>query len=320
MALTIEDVLKIAKERLAVGDSAGAWSLYRQILDRAPMNEVALSGAMQAATASGDRARIAEAQRRSALALTEAARAHYRNALQALQQADALASRAAAADASLGEAVTLAWRIGHFFARSPQYFSQFGQDQYLNDRVFRGARDGVFVDVGAYDGITGSNTLFFEKFLGWRGLCIEADPAQFAKLAQVRSCPCAQICIADKNGTAEFLSVSAGLDMIGGLVAHYDPDALKKAHANPGAKTIVLPTRRLDTVLAEQGVDRIDYLSIDVEGAELPILKSFDLARYAVRALSVENNSADNAIAEHLQRAGYRKLIRLGVDDLFVRA
>lgn len=320
MGLTIEDVLKIAKERLAAGDANGAWSLYQQIIERAPGSSEALAGAMQAAIASGDRTRIAAAQQRMAMAQTEFARANFQNAIQALQQADAAASRALAANPTLGEAVTLAWKIGHVLGRSPQYFSQFGQDHYLDEHVFHGKRDGVFVDVGAYDGLTGSNTLFFEKFLGWSGVCIEADPVQFAKLGGVRNSACVQACIADKAGTAQFLSVSEGLDMIGGLVEHYNPDELKKVKQNPAAKTVEMPTRRLDDVLAEHGIGNIDYLSIDTEGSELAILSSFDLARYGVRALSVENNRADNAVPEHLQRMGYKKLIRLGVDDLFVKA
>ena len=42
-----------------------------------------------------------------------------------------------------------------------QYYSQFKQDQVLNEQIFKNKTDGFFVDIGAYDGITDSNSLFF---------------------------------------------------------------------------------------------------------------------------------------------------------------
>ena len=61
-----------------------------------------------------------------------------------------------------------------------RFFSQLGQDRYLLENFFRGKRGGVFVDIGAYDGQTFSNTLFFERSMAWTGLCIEPLPSAFA--------------------------------------------------------------------------------------------------------------------------------------------
>lgn len=72
-------------------------------------------------------------------------------------------------------------------------FSRAGQDLFLFENFFRGKRNGVFVDVGAQDGETGSNSLFFEDFLGWRGLCLEPQPQTFAKLRARRKCDCEQV-------------------------------------------------------------------------------------------------------------------------------
>jgi hypothetical protein len=73
-----------------------------------------------------------------------------------------------------------------------QCFSRVGQDQFLFDHFFRGRRDGVFVDVGAGDGEQANNSLYFEKWLGWRGLCIEPEPQAFARLAATRKVSCEQ--------------------------------------------------------------------------------------------------------------------------------
>ena len=169
------------------------------------------------------------------------------------------------------------------------------------------------------DGIAGSNTLFFEKFLGWRGLCIEADSSQFAKLTTFRSCDCVQACIAASDGTAKFLNVADGLTMMGGLVDHYEPSDLKMVTERSAAKIVSVATRRLDSVLKERGIGTIDYLSIDTEGSELSILKSLDFARFTVRALSVENNRNAPQIPEFMQSLGYRRIVRLGVDDIYAK-
>jgi FkbM family methyltransferase len=319
MMATLEEVLKAAKDRLAAGDANGAGNLYQQILDRVPNNSEALFGALQAAVASGDRARIVPARQRLAAALLSFARQQFNSAVTAIEQAEVAVKRALTLDPTLAEATTLAWKIDHLLGATPQYFSQFGQDTYFNEHLFKNMRGGVFVDVGAYDGISGSNTLFYEKFLGWTGLCIEPDPRQFAALAAIRSVPCVETCIADADGTAEFLAVREGLTMKGGLAAYYRPEDAKSLAESSKVERVAMPTRDLDGVLAEYGIDSIDYLSIDTEGSELVILKSVDLARFGVRALSVENNHNTTAIADYLASAGYRRLIRLGVDDLYAK-
>lgn len=69
-------------------------------------------------------------------------------------------------------------------------FARAGQDMFLLELFFRGQRNGVFVDIGARDGETASNSLLFERFMGWRGLCTESNPAQYAQLVTRRKCAC----------------------------------------------------------------------------------------------------------------------------------
>jgi len=71
-------------------------------------------------------------------------------------------------------------------------FCQNGLDLFVFENFFRGKRDGVFVDVGTKPGEELSNTLFFERFMGWRGLCLASDPQAIAVLAMQRKCICEQ--------------------------------------------------------------------------------------------------------------------------------
>ena len=85
------------------------------------------------------------------------------------------------------------------------YYSQYGQDKIINERIFNSKRNGFFVDIGANDGITGSNTYFFEKELNWTGVCIEPQPDIFHKLTDNRETECHNCAISPKSGSAKFL-------------------------------------------------------------------------------------------------------------------
>ena len=50
------------------------------------------------------------------------------------------------------------------------YKSQIRQDEYISKFIFNEKKDGFFIELGAVDGITNSNTYYFEKELGWKGL------------------------------------------------------------------------------------------------------------------------------------------------------
>jgi FkbM family methyltransferase len=325
--VTLPDVLRIAQERLAAGDPRAALDIYRQVLDRNPTNSDALFGCLRAAMASGNPLAIETAQRQLEQVYRNAgaanhlavAQAQLVDALRILEEAARAVEHALNADPSVPEVQGTAFLIGHHLGNFRQYFSQFGQDRYLDQQLFANKRDGVFVDVGAYDGFSGSNTLFFEKFMGWTGLCIEPDPAQFAKISSYRSSDRVQACIADKEGTARFFSISDGLTMMGGLVDYYEPQDMKVIAERSKTNIVELPTRRLETVLNERNITEIDYLSIDTEGSELAILKSFDLARFKVKALSVENNRNAPQIPDYMQSLGYRRIVRLGVDDIYAK-
>ncbi len=72
-----------------------------------------------------------------------------------------------------------------------EFQSQFGQDLHVfyNHFLRYGPKyRGVFVDLAAAWPKGGSNSYFFEKCLGWRGLCIEAHPHRASLLRAERSC------------------------------------------------------------------------------------------------------------------------------------
>lgn len=106
----------------------------------------------------------------------------------------------------------------NFSANIGFYKSQSFQDIVLDRWMFEGARDGVFVDIGAADGVSFSNSYFFEKERGWRGLCIEPNREDFARLERNRECAVRDCtvdghnlnAIAGEHGICEITYLSVG--------------------------------------------------------------------------------------------------------------
>jgi FkbM family methyltransferase len=189
-------------------------------------------------------------------------------------------------------------------------FSQHGQDIYVYDHDFKHhAAPGTYVDIGAYDGVRFSNSFLFEKYLRWRGICIEPLPSAFMRLKENRTAHCVNCAISDYSSTGEFLDMSVGIAgrMFSGLSATYSESQYNLvSHYARRIEKIEVEVRRLGPILDAHRIRRVDYMSIDTEGSELKILMDFDFAAYDVSVLSVENNTEDPEIRAVLRAAGYR--------------
>ncbi|MFC3226424.1 FkbM family methyltransferase [Marinibaculum pumilum] len=203
-----------------------------------------------------------------------------------------------------------------------RHFSQHGQDAWLDRHVFRGRRDGVFVDIGGYDGVTGSNTLFFELFMGWTGLLFEPVPDYCDRAARIRRCPCHCVALGAEEGHADFLQVERGFTQMSGLMRGMTERQLRVIRGNRRNRESLrqVPVRRLAPYLRAARISRIDYLSLDVEGGEMEILRTFPFADVPVAAWTVENNEGIPDIGELMARNGYRMAARIGVDEVYLPA
>lgn len=168
--------------------------------------------------------------------------------------------------------------IKRWLYRHSMSVSQSGQDWWVMGEVFNFRRRGYFVDIGAHDGLEISNTFLLERKLGWDGLCIEANPATFGFLRENRRCRCLNVCLDHQVGEVSFRLRGA----FGGIAG-------SEAGDEGRGTTVVMPTRTLHSVLAENGAPSvIDYLTIDVEGAEERVLLGFPHDEYTFRCMTVE--------------------------------
>lgn len=203
------------------------------------------------------------------------------------------------------------------------FHGQYGQDLILHEELFGGRRGGVFVEIGAHDGISFNNTLFFERELGWGGLCVEPIPEVFEELVQNRTAICVRACVALRSGTRRFLRVRGYAEMLSGLIDAYDPRHVTRIHtevreAGGSSEVIEVEAVRLDELLARHGIESLDLLCVDVEGAEIEVLSSFDLGKVRPSVVCIENNYLDRAIWRLMRRAGYRPYARIRQDEIYL--
>ena len=180
--------------------------------------------------------------------------------------------------------------------------SQDNQDRYLETNVFKGYKNGFYVDVGAHDGITINNTLYFEKTNSWTGINIEPIKPVFDKLVTNRpnniNLNCA---VCNNDGETEFLFNTGHTEMISGIRNTFDNRHLQRLHSEnmqmgSTTKIIKVNTKKLETILDEHNVSHINYLSIDVEGAEFEVIKSIHFEKVFIDVIGFENNYDDVSV------------------------
>jgi FkbM family methyltransferase len=204
-----------------------------------------------------------------------------------------------------------------------KYYSQYSQDRFMISRVFRGLRGGVFLDIGANDGMTYSNTLALEESLGWTGLAIEPHPVAFSKLQTKRKCDAVNCALSDQELDLDFLMITGYSEMLSGIASQYSAEHRARIEAEVKAfggsvSNIKVPGRTLSSVLSEAGITKVNYCSIDIEGGEQSVLRSWPFDLCVPDAFSIENNYRDREIREFVASRNYQLVTRLRHDDVFV--
>lgn len=143
--------------------------------------------------------------------------------------------------------------------------SQGNEEEFIL-QFFKDKPNGYFVEIGANDGEKGSNCYaLFE--LGWRGLCVEADPVTYSELVKryghIEGMTLLHAAVWDREGLVPFYR---HLDFCSGLSSIYN---LQPNMAEPVDVTCVT----LDTLL--QNVSKVDFLSLDAEGCDMAILQAY---------------------------------------------
>lgn len=165
--------------------------------------------------------------------------------------------------------------------------------------AFFGNIKGYFVEVGANEPRERSQTWHLEQ-AGWTGVLIEPQPDLAAKLRAMRKAKVFAVACSSPENAERMLP----LQVAGPL------SSLDRQRMAPGSapdSVINVPVRTLDAILREAGAPvAFDFLSIDVEGHEIEVLKGFDFAHWRPRLILLEDHVADLSKHRYLKGAGYR--------------
>jgi FkbM family methyltransferase len=206
-------------------------------------------------------------------------------------------------------------RLGGPRSDPARFFGLDNLDKRLLQHVRR--RRGIFVELGAFDGVSQSNTAWLEANRGWRGILVEAIPEAYEQC--VRNRPLATVvncaCVSDEYSDPMVEMVYAGLmSIVRGARSSDDADeawvSLGEDLQQLDRYTCSVPARTLTAVLDEHRLRCVDLLSLDVEGYEIEVLKGFDLERFRPSHILVEEWRGSE-VAHHLIGRGYRKAAEL---------
>ena len=166
-----------------------------------------------------------------------------------------------------------------------RHASQVGQSKFV-DKFLSGRRNGFFIECGAADGEVFSNSLFFELHRNWTGLLIEANPDYHrALLEKNRRAYVLRACVSVEGRPT---AVRFRRDGVYSGIADTDKQSRLSFVNNTASHDVEVNCFPLNAITAALGVSHVDYLSLDVEGPELEILRTVDWTRLYIDVITVE--------------------------------
>lgn len=195
-------------------------------------------------------------------------------------------------------------------------FSQSGQDKFIYWMVFGEGYKGFFLDVGGNDPIEINNTYFLER-KGWTGMAFEPVKEQADKWEGVRETPCHNVALGDEEGEVEFTEMS-GSAFSGIGVSKF------KLKDFTEVSTYKVKQRTLANVLKEKEIRHVDFVSVDVEGYEMNVLRGIDFEAVDITCFCIENDRdgaimPDIDLRKFMVKKGYRLVGRIAHDDIFIK-
>lgn len=211
-----------------------------------------------------------------------------------------------------------------WFGLSPKERSRGNEDRTIYEWFFKdfpSTERGTYLELGAFNGVSESNSRFFDECLGWEGLLIEANPKMKDSVLKARPHPhklffAASCPIEDLNETIRFVQASSNAH-----VARSDKAKKDRRSVDVGCGPL---SPVIETLLLNS---HINFFSLDVEGAEAQVLRTINWTRVKVDVMIAESiNNHCQQVCEHrsevrqiMKEAGYLLYVD-GVfrSDLFV--
>jgi FkbM family methyltransferase len=210
--------------------------------------------------------------------------------------------------------------IGYKWACKRNFGKLKFQGEFFQDMIaylYLQKGNGFYIDIGANEGVLGSNTYIFEQ-LGWQGICIEPQPDIFLNLKKFRNCDCYNIAISSQsNENVEFFKAH-GASALSGLNEGMSESHKKWAEEYGKTEIIKVKTMTFNEIMQNYpNIKHIDFMSVDVEGHEMEILKTIDFKRYSFGFLTIEKNNPEKTKG-YMKKNGYKVFMEIGEDVMFI--
>jgi FkbM family methyltransferase len=184
----------------------------------------------------------------------------------------------------------------------------------FKDAIWKDKKPGYYAEIGAFDGRKKNSTIILEQ-AGWEGVCVEPTPNSYAQLIKNRKCRCENVAIWNNSTIKEF-AVYEDDPAWNGIVETLDQFHLNRINQ---ATTITVPTKSWNDLNLPK---KIDYLQIDVEGAELTILDCIDWHKQYITYICIEDNGSvhgDLTYYNYMLNLGYQCIVQQHVDYLWYK-
>ena len=221
-----------------------------------------------------------------------------------------------------------------FFSQDYLLRSRYDEDLLIYETFFKGDDDSTshhYIELGAFDGVRESNTIFYEKCLGWEGLLIEGNPGKgiYDRLVGSRPNSHRMNYVPSCNQTEEDMNKTIAFHAR--AFTNSGLDAVKTAY--DGLETVDVPCGTMTQVLLDvfPPDGRVSFFSLDVEGSEhLVLSKALDLEKVMIEMLMVEvenifckgrdDCAVRNNVREHMKKMGYVRFSgKILYSDVFIR-
>ena len=203
------------------------------------------------------------------------------------------------------------------------FYSQQGEDMLIyRNFINLPAKDGIFLELGACDGVLYSNTLFFEKHLGFSGVLIEPVKTFYDRLVKNRpNASCYNNAISSSKSDVEML-VRPGYrrSATSGIKQHMAKSFINKWHR--GSSVVKAEPKTLSNIFQEKGIEYIDLFSLDVEGGELNVLKTIDWDNISIYLICIEldnhNEEKNKECRQMLTDNGFIFKVKMCINEFWL--
>tara|TARA_Y100000590_G_C15580802_1_gene962261 strand:- start:155 stop:859 length:705 start_codon:yes stop_codon:yes gene_type:complete len=191
-----------------------------------------------------------------------------------------------------------------------EHLGEFGEDIFIR-RFFKNETKGIYVDIGCYHPVKGSLTYYLFK-KGWKGLNVDLSKVSvdLFKISRPR----------DYN-------INAAVTDFDGDTSYYESGAINQQNSlisENEKKKIKVKAYKLNTLLNNFKISKVDYLNIDVEGNEFKVISSFDFEKFQPKLISIEQNIYnseklfDDKCHKLLLAKGYFLTSKIGVTCIYL--